>query len=537
LVPKGRFGEGWERFGLKLHLAFRLLHADSASSLKQLGASGVPHMESNTMTRSYADILRSSPPKLEEPLPPFQACPLAKGPGAQLKATIKTTSAKSVSPVLVGPTKAVRAPALVPVSGLRKRAADSSPFSPSPISGKTATRKPATRKSRLGDNLDFRSFRKTLESLLVDIGHCLSVLDQLGEDLLGHGSKQPVFRPKLKNQSRLGSNFFRSKAKGPPPAHVTPVPTSDLKGKAPLVLPNLWPKLVYKAKVGSGPVSSNPGASSSSLVSSSLPVAGYESKSIRPVTSLSRSDGSSLEIPSPSSEPDSDPPQASCALSRPRTPELVLPCLAPVPLVLPPLASLVVLPLARLQHLSPALKAPMAVSLRLQLRSPPLVKDSISPLTTFPLPYGSTGTATPLPDPDSLSLDPTHVEAAPHSHLVAGGLELDFPTVVNPIPLACCPPPKSKWKSRKSSPDWLMPMLEDSWCYVGLSCDGSVLNHLPLFSDMLSKHEDQGKYSSPKVRKKGVRDVNGLFCSVNYDARNGGVSRVRNKRRALSGSS
>jgi hypothetical protein len=82
-----------------------------------------------------------------------------------------------------------------------------------------------------------------------------------------------------------------------------------------------------------------------------------------------------------------------------------------------------------------------------------------------------------------------------------------------------------------------MPMLEDSWCYVGLSCDGSVLNHLPLFSDMLSKHEDQGKYSSPKVRKKGVRDVNGLFCSVNYDARNGSVSRVRNKRRALSGSS
>jgi len=42
MVPKGRFGEGWERFGLELRLAFRLIHAGTTSSLKQLGASGVP---------------------------------------------------------------------------------------------------------------------------------------------------------------------------------------------------------------------------------------------------------------------------------------------------------------------------------------------------------------------------------------------------------------------------------------------------------------------------------------------------------------
>jgi hypothetical protein len=81
LVPKGRFGEGWERFGLQLRLAFRLLHADSTSSLKQLGAFRVPHVESNNVTRrSYTEVLRSSLPKLEEPLPPFQECPPAKGP-------------------------------------------------------------------------------------------------------------------------------------------------------------------------------------------------------------------------------------------------------------------------------------------------------------------------------------------------------------------------------------------------------------------------------------------------------------------------
>jgi hypothetical protein len=173
MVPKGRFREGWEKFGFELHLAFRLLHSDSTSSLKQLGAFGAPLVESNIVTRrSYAEVLRSLLPKLEESLSPFQAGPLAKGPGDQLKATVKTTSAKSVPPVMAGPSKAVRAPAFVPVAGLRKRAAGSSPLLSSP-----AARKPATRKSCFSDNLDFRSFRKMLESLLVDTGHYLSVQD------------------------------------------------------------------------------------------------------------------------------------------------------------------------------------------------------------------------------------------------------------------------------------------------------------------------------------------------------------------------
>jgi hypothetical protein len=98
-----------------------------------------------------------------------------------MKAGTKTTSAKSVSLVMAGPAKAARASAFpyAPVSGLRKRAAV-----PSPPTSSFASRKPATCKSRFGDNLDFRSLRKTLESL-VDIGQCLSVQDQLGDGLLG----------------------------------------------------------------------------------------------------------------------------------------------------------------------------------------------------------------------------------------------------------------------------------------------------------------------------------------------------------------
>jgi hypothetical protein len=263
-----------------------------------------------------------------------------------MKAAVKTTSAKSVSPVLAGPTKVARASAFpyAPASGLRKRAAVSS----------HPTSSSASCKSRFGDNLDFRSLRRTLESPLVDIGQCLSVLDQLGDGLLGQGPKQPVYRPKPKSRSApLGSSFFRPKSSGPPPAQVSSAPATDLKGKAPLVHPSFRPKLVFKAKVGSGPVPCDLGASSSSLDSSSLPPASRAPMSPWPDSSLPNSDGSSLEIASP--EPPSGPGSpVSCAS-----------CLAPAPSMLPPLASPVVFPLACLQHLFSPLEAPLAGSLRL----------------------------------------------------------------------------------------------------------------------------------------------------------------------------
>jgi hypothetical protein len=297
MVSKGKFGEGWEIFGLELRSAFRLIHTGTSSSSKQLGASGAPLAEFNTeKMRSYAEVLRSSQPKLEDPLGPLfrpfprgpkrhvspvlagvkgfqaQACPLAKGPGFQMKAAVKTTLAKSVSLMMAGPAKAARAPAFpfASVSGLRNRVAVSSPPTLS-----SASRKPATCKSRFGDNLDFRSLRRTLESFLVDVGQCLSILDQLGDGLLGRGPKQPVYRSKPKSRSApLGSSFFWPKSSRPPLAQVSSTPTTDLKSKAPLVHSSFRPKLIFKAKVGSGPVSCDPGASSSSLDSTSLPPAG-----------------------------------------------------------------------------------------------------------------------------------------------------------------------------------------------------------------------------------------------------------------------
>jgi len=104
----------------------------------------------------------------------------------------------------------------------------------------------------------------------------------------------------------------------------------------------------------------------------------------------------------------------------------------------------------------------MAVSLRLQLRSPPLVRDSLLPLMAPPLPVGCAGATTALPGLDPLPLALILEELAPPSLSVAGGLELDFSAKVYPTPLACCPPSKPKQKTGKSSPDWLLPMLEDS---------------------------------------------------------------------------
>jgi hypothetical protein len=107
---------------------------------------------------------------------------------------------------------------------------------------------------------------------------------------------------------------------------------------------------------------------------------------------------------------------------------------------------------------------------------------------------------------------------------------------VEPSSLACCPPPKTKRKVVERSSDWVLQMLEEFSHYVGLSCDGFEGRLSSLFSDIIANHEAQGAGSHSKVGKKGVRDINGLFSSINYDARSGSVSRGRNKGRAERGS-
>jgi hypothetical protein len=61
LVPKGKFGEGWKRFGEELHLAFNSLHVGSTSYLKHLHVKEVSQPKPQSeMRRSVAKVLRAS---------------------------------------------------------------------------------------------------------------------------------------------------------------------------------------------------------------------------------------------------------------------------------------------------------------------------------------------------------------------------------------------------------------------------------------------------------------------------------------------
>lgn len=56
-----------------------------------------------------------------------------------------------------------------------------------------------------------------------------------------------------------------------------------------------------------------------------------------------------------------------------------------------------------------------------------------------------------------------------------------------------------------------------------------------MFTYIIVSNEVQGAGSCSKVGEKGVREINGLFSSINYDARSGNVSRGRSKGRIQRG--
>jgi len=80
LVPKGRYGEGWERFEVELRLAMSYLQADQSRVTKQISAPEVPLAGTKLETRrSFAEVLTSSLPVSEEPFGP-SIQPLARIP-------------------------------------------------------------------------------------------------------------------------------------------------------------------------------------------------------------------------------------------------------------------------------------------------------------------------------------------------------------------------------------------------------------------------------------------------------------------------
>jgi hypothetical protein len=251
LVPKGKFGEGWKRFGEELRLAFNSLHAGSTSYSKHFQVKEVskpkPHSE---MRRSYAEVLRASLPKdkasysfTEEDFQ-ARATSSAKGCRDQALLTAKLVTAEpaglkieklvkdfSANPAGLKIEKMVKdflaKPGELKIQNSLSALSDSEPASD--LRGRVAGSSPsmlpsAPRKSHFGDCLDLRSIRKTLETLHGEIGYCLKGLHLLEDELMGSGSKLPGPNSFPRTQSNsLGSSL-------PWPNSMMPARSSSTRG-------------------------------------------------------------------------------------------------------------------------------------------------------------------------------------------------------------------------------------------------------------------------------------------------------------------
>jgi hypothetical protein len=107
--------------------------------------------------------------------------------------------------------------------------------------------------------------------------------------------------------------------------------------------------------------------------------------------------------------------------------------------------------------------------------------------------------------------------------------------ILPPSPLLCCPAYKARGQTSAQSSDWVLQLVMVFSHLVGLSCDGFEGKLLALFEDIIASNSGKVLGSSTRVSKKGTRELNNLFSSINYDAHSGGASRGRNKVRVHRG--
>jgi hypothetical protein len=99
----------------------------------------------------------------------------------------------------------------------------------------------------------------------------------------------------------------------------------------------------------------------------------------------------------------------------------------------------------------------------------------------------------------------------------------------DPSPLLCCP--GNKLRAGVQSSAWVLQLAKVLSHLVGVSCDGDEERLSALFENMVESNSEKGTASSVRTGKKGMRELNSLFSSINYDAHSGSTSRGRNKAR------
>jgi hypothetical protein len=100
-----------------------------------------------------------------------------------------------------------------------------------------------------------------------------------------------------------------------------------------------------------------------------------------------------------------------------------------------------------------------------------------------------------------------------------------------PSPLSCCPSEKVRGFSGKVSLELLLKMALGYNTPLGIMCVGSKGQLPPLFMDLIANHDKKEEGLGSKSSTKGMRELNRLFCSVNYDAHSGNSSSGRRKGR------
>jgi hypothetical protein len=265
LVPKGRFGEGWKRFGEELRLAFNSLLADSSLEHFKGKVVSQPKLLFERR-RSYAEVLISSLPKekasfyLSEEDPQTRASSLAKGSCDQATLLAKLATAKHAGLKMEELVKDFPAkPAGLKVEKMEKafpakpaglkiqnagfaESSDSESVSDLRVRGEGSSPSvlpSVPRKSHVGDCLELCSIRKTLESLHEEIRYCLTGLRLLEDEVMGRSNS-------------LGSSLSRPNSLLPERTLSSPPKTAHLSiGKAPLQFPIKRPKFLFKPKAGS----------------------------------------------------------------------------------------------------------------------------------------------------------------------------------------------------------------------------------------------------------------------------------------------
>jgi hypothetical protein len=82
---------------------------------------------------------------------------------------------------------------------------------------------------------------------------------------------------------------------------------------------------------------------------------------------------------------------------------------------------------------------------------------------------------------------------------------------------------------------WALHLGEEFSHFVGLLCDGFEGKLLALFADIVASNAVQGEGSCSNAGKRGMRELNSLFSSINYDAHSGNASCQRKRGRAQRG--